>query len=221
MPEDEPLRLRQFKIAGNTLTLSRTSAVLDAMDNVPADSSHERPSRKLFFKRGVSMLRGDHSNHSPPAVADAGAPHAVLVGDTNIYHVSELSPLFEAPFEFSDAYALGCNDEATSKGRDENGEVLATDDHTFGMTFPSQWGTKKIDYILFRPGDRSTKTPIAAAADPPSSDTDTDTSTSSMRVVKAALLGNEPIPEKSFSGGRDGKLYPSDHLGVFVWFKGL
>jgi hypothetical protein len=42
-----------------------------------------------------------------------------------------------------------------------------------------------------------------------------------MKPVKRRLLGNSPIPGKVFSGGRDGKLFPSDHLGVFIRFEGM
>jgi hypothetical protein len=38
----------------------------------------------------------------------------------------------------------------------------------------------------------------------------------STKAIGAQLLGNNPIPGKSYVGGGDGKLYPSDHLGVLI-----
>jgi endonuclease/exonuclease/phosphatase family metal-dependent hydrolase len=181
LPEDKPIRLRQFKITGNALTLPRTLPIL-AAEQVTSQVSTPSP----------------QGAENPSTGAGTNAPHAIIVGDTNIYNISELSPLFDPPFDFRDAYALA-HDEASP-----------ADDHTFGMTFPERWGTKKIDYVLFRPGDSHAQTLVAAGIYP-----------SSMRPVKAALLGRDPIPNMTYRGGKDGKLYPSDHLGVFVWFKGL
>jgi hypothetical protein len=83
-------------------------------------------------------------------------------------------------------------------------------DDTFGMTFPTIWGIEKIDYVLFRPGGRCVAS-IGTGGIP----------VSSMKPVKRHLLGNSPIHGKVFSGGRDGKLFPSDHLGVFIRFEGM
>ena len=98
---------------------------------------------------------------------------------------------------FNDAYAVVHGD--------------AGQENTFGMTYP-EWGVKKIDYVLFRQADRlnSEESSGDVALDPVL-----------IKPVEACLLGNEPILDKVHPGGRDGKLYPSDHLGVLVRFEGL
>jgi hypothetical protein len=173
LPEDRPFRRAQFKISREALTLSSTTTALSLKESRPL-SFHAPAAAEITSLTGQPI------------------PHAILLGDTNIYHPSELDPVFEAPFKFADAYAVA-----------KKGGGTEEDDRTFGLTFPERWGARKIDYILFRPGEPSESNPSGSA---------------SLRPCEARLLGNDPIPDKTCIYGRDRKLFPSDHLGVFASF---
>ena len=137
----------------------------------------------------------------------ASAPHAILLGDTNIYKLAELAPLLHPPFELVDAYAAvhgnGCGERKP-------------DDATYGTTYSTPRPPKKIDYVFFRPGDDPE--PDHLTSDVTVAPINNNSPSSKMKAIGARLLGSNPIPGKSHFSGRDGKLYPSDHLGVFIQF---
>jgi endonuclease/exonuclease/phosphatase family metal-dependent hydrolase len=176
LPEDKPFRTAQFKISRTALTQDTHTSAL----SLPESSLSVRPQ----FRRGAEE---EDKDTAEPALAGP-IPHAVLVGDTNVFSLSELGPLVQEPFRFADAYAA-----AVVKS--------GADDRTWGLTFPSRFEARKFDYVLFRPGDPSeSETP------------------SFLKPYEARLLGNDPIPEKTSLFGRDHQLFPSDHLGVLVRF---
>jgi Endonuclease/Exonuclease/phosphatase family len=179
--EDKPFRHAQFTIARNALSLSCKTSVLHATDDI---------------------LRRKPSDNASTATTTS-TPHAILLGDTNVYQFAELAPLLDPSFGLVDAYAAvhrsGCGEGKP-------------DDATWGMTYPTRWPGKKIDYVIFRSGG-SIESGYSPIRD--------DSSLPSMKAIEAQLLGNDPIPGKSYVGGRDGKLYPSDHLGVLIRFVGM
>jgi hypothetical protein len=183
--EDKPFRHAQFTIARKALSVSCKTSILDATEDI---------------------LYGTPS-HNASTSTMASIPHAILLGDTNIYQSAELAPLLDPPFGLIDAYATV---HWTGYGERK------PDDATWGMTYPTRWPRKKIDYIFFRSGKCLESGHSVSDIAPIQND-----SLLSMKAIGAQLLGSNPIPGKSYVGGRDGKLYPSDHLGVLVQFVGM
>jgi hypothetical protein len=137
-------------------------------------------------------------------------PLAVLLGDTGVSDSSELEFLLQGPCGFIDAYAM------VPKSAKSGGEVDEFGDATLGVTYPRKGGSKKkVDYVLFGPSDQSGGN--GSVGDVRAFHHHRAT----MKPVEARLLGRSPIPGQLCDAGRDGKLYPSGHLGVFIRFEGL
>ncbi|KZV94554.1 hypothetical protein EXIGLDRAFT_504697 [Exidia glandulosa HHB12029] len=108
----------------------------------------------------------------------------VWCGDTNIEAYSELVPMLDAGFT---DVLLSANRDAFA-GNDSD-ETLRRTLPTFGTTFPKHMigdlRARRLDYILSK----------------------------NVEVMSATRVGDEPLPDVT-GDGREGKLYPSDHLGV-------
>ncbi|KAL8291502.1 hypothetical protein RQP46_002480 [Phenoliferia psychrophenolica] len=133
---------------------------------------------------------------APTFTVPANVPTSILVGDTNITFTAELSTLTAPPLSYVDAF--------DSLHPIKAGEDPYTTHPTFYTTYPSSDPArradlveKRIDYVLVREGEGK------------------------VEITEARLIGNDPILDsnggrKGDPRGRDGAMYPSDHLGVVV-----
>lgn len=135
----------------------------------------------------------------------AEVPPSIICGDTNIESYDELSPLLQRPLEYVDTFSAVHPPSAPTSDLAARNHEIYTTHLTFGTTYtedPKPVGPKRIDYILAHPGGSL-----------------------SLRVLGATTLGGEPcrgmgtdgqIYEGRCKGGKGGKMYPSDHLGVIA-----
>lgn len=132
---------------------------------------------------------------SPTASYRSTIPPSIICGDFNLDSYDELKPLLSPPLSYIDTFATAHPvDDKTDKYRSHP---------SFGSTYNAllppgpMKDPRRIDYVLANPGN------------------------SSVRVVEARLIGDSPVVGKDgekikCEWGRDGLLYPSDHLGLVV-----
>ena len=211
-PEDKRKRREQFQVSADILT------------------SSESP-----------LPRGNDQSDSRSITPNEFVP-AVLTGDCNICSYDELNPLLnpENPESdntpaFIDAFLAAARPIELSDRDSEEPLDPFTSHPSFGVTFPNHrtfgFGfssssssakppqrsaravprTRRLDYI-FAHGLRVSHSRLQSKEE--------DAYNSSERLrLKAGLFGNDPVCDMSEAGdeeGRDGRVYASDHLGVWV-----
>lgn len=124
-------------------------------------------------------------------------PPAVIVGDTNIESYDELNPLLSEPLSFIDTFDSLYPLPLAPRSEQETLKDRYSSHATFFTTFPLVEGAKhlsqkRIDYVLVRKGGAQ------------------------VHVKEANLVGDIPIAGLRDPRGKDGNLFPSDHLGVVV-----
>ncbi|KAH7105752.1 Endonuclease/exonuclease/phosphatase [Auriculariales sp. MPI-PUGE-AT-0066] len=112
----------------------------------------------------------------------------VWCGDSNIASYDELAELLRSGFVDSLRVAQANKFSASYLVGENEAEALYRTLPTFGTTYPvpDEPIPKRIDYVLVRNAD----------------------------VLTSHRLGDEPVGEVHDSKGRDGRTFPSDHLGV-------
>ena len=104
---------------------------------------------------------------------------------------------FTTTAELENITSRGFTDALTVTGLDT--EVMAKESATIGVTVPSKiYRPRRSDFVCYK-GD-------------------------TWNVVKHEYFGNTPIKDENgellkFKRGRDGLLFPSDHVGVYTEFK--
>lgn len=132
-------------------------------------------------------------------------PPSIICGDTNIEGYEELSPLLDGPLGYVDTFVSAHLPSAEGSDIEARNNEIYSTHPTFGTTYtedPIPVPPKRIDYILAHEGGSS-----------------------KLNVLSAKTVGGEvcrvrgedgEVREGACEGGKDGKMYPSDHLGVVV-----
>lgn len=193
-PDDTDRRRRQFLTAARLLTFPRMHA------------SVESPT---FPRRSVDEF--ENFLHSRAAeggltVEDlAEVPPSIICGDFNIEGYEELSPLLDGPLAFVDTFASAHPPSAPGTDFAARNQEIYSSHPTFGTTYtedPVLVSPKRIDYVLAHEGGSS-----------------------KLRVLSAKTVGanvcrvqgeDGELRDGVCAGGKEGKMYPSDHLGVVV-----
>lgn len=193
-PRDVERRRRQFLTAARLLTFTGMHASIES----PA-----------FPRRSVDefedFLRSRASEGGLTAEDLAEVPASIICGDTNIEGYQELSPLLDGPLGFVDTFASAHPPSVDGTDVNARNKEIYSTHPTFGTTYtedPVSYSPKRIDYILAHEGGRS-----------------------KLKVLSAKTLGSEvcrvkgedgQVREGACEGGKGGKMFPSDHLGVVV-----
>lgn len=190
-PQDVALRRRQFLTAARLLTFPRT---------------HELTESTAFSRTSVDEFAAFLDARAESCIEStdiAEVPPSILCGDTNIESYDELAPLLQTPLGYVDTFTAIHQRGAIDAAAQEK-EIYDTHP-TFGTTYtedPTPVPPKRIDYILAHRGGYSR-----------------------LQVLTAETIGAEPckglgadnqVREARCEGGKGGKMYPSDHLGVLV-----
>lgn len=133
----------------------------------------------------------------------ADVPPSIICGDTNIESYDELDVLLHTPLGYVDTFAAVHPPISADDPAARNEEIYTTHP-TFGTTYtedPVPVTAKRIDYILAH--EASSKLKVMSAK------------TVGAEVCKI-LMQDGQVVEGRCEGGKGGKLYPSDHLGVVV-----
>ncbi|ORY76576.1 Endonuclease/exonuclease/phosphatase [Leucosporidium creatinivorum] len=193
-PQDVERRRRQFLTAARLLTFPRMHASIE---------SPSFPRRSVDEFEGFLHSRAAEGGLTPDDLAEV--PPSIICGDTNIEGYEELAPLLDGPLGYVDTFASAHPPSADAADLAVRNTELYSTHPTFGTTYtedPIPVSPKRIDYILAHKGGSS-----------------------KLRVLSAKTVGGEVcrvrgedgrMREAVCVGGKEGKMYPSDHLGVVV-----